>query len=119
MILIPGFVRRPPLQKGLNREAFLGNSVEPEFFKKGFVNLMKGMAGKWSHFFNKGTVARVNADSQGKLHATHDGIDNKKVFGLPRPLGARHDLKKNTGSPTARAYTAPETPSWREPTRHS
>uniref|UniRef100_A0A7S0WLN9 Uncharacterized protein n=1 Tax=Pyramimonas obovata TaxID=1411642 RepID=A0A7S0WLN9_9CHLO len=87
-------IEKKASQKGLNREAFLGNSVPPELLKTGFVNVMKNMAGKWSNYFNKGAVARVNLDSQGKPHATHDKIDNKKVFGFARPLGARRELKK-------------------------
>jgi len=81
-------VEKKASQKGFNRDAFLGNSVSPEFFEAGFVNMMKKMAGKWSPFFNKGAVACVNHDAQGKPHATHDKIDNKKVFGAARPLAA-------------------------------
>merc|ERR1719183_4281 len=83
-------VEKASSKQGENRAAFMGNSVNPENLDRDFLAKMRSVAGKWaSHFFSKGTVARVNLDSKGKPRATHDKIDNTKVFGVPRPFGAR------------------------------
>jgi len=86
-------IEKQATTSGVNRQAFLGNSVKTDAFPAGFVNALKTMAGKWTGLLKKGVVARVNHDDKGKPHATHDKIDNKRVFGIAKPIGARRLLQ--------------------------
>eukprot|EP00238_Polyblepharides_amylifera_P014950 CAMPEP_0196578920 /NCGR_PEP_ID=MMETSP1081-20130531/13256_1 /TAXON_ID=36882 /ORGANISM="Pyramimonas amylifera, Strain CCMP720" /LENGTH=142 /DNA_ID=CAMNT_0041898317 /DNA_START=272 /DNA_END=700 /DNA_ORIENTATION=+ len=76
-------------ESGVNRKGFTGNSVSTSLLRPSFIDTLKGMAGKWSKYVKRATVARVQEDDKGVPHASRKKINRKTITGVVRPLGAR------------------------------